>query len=65
MSLKKQSLYEDGIAIFAINSPGRGTDIKLNEIAKNNGGMHAILTFLLDNTRIKRSFNRNNSKSWN
>ena len=50
---KNLSSYEEGDVIFATNLAGRGTDIKLNEIVKNNGGMHVILTFLPNNTRIE------------
>ena len=39
---------------IATNMAGRGTDIKLDETAKNSGGLHVILTEHHDSKRIDR-----------
>ena len=41
---------------IATGIAGRGTDIKLKEQAKKNGGLHVIITELQDSSRIDRQF---------
>lgn len=43
-----------GTITIATNMAGRGTDIKLNDMAKQSGGLHVILTEHHDSTRIDR-----------
>lgn len=43
-----------GTITIATNMAGRGTDIKLDEIAKKSGGLHVILTEHHDSKRIDR-----------
>ena len=39
--------------IIATNISGRGTDLRLTEEVKRNGGMHVILTYLPSNQRVE------------
>lgn len=45
---------EEGMVTIATNMAGRGTDIKLSEQVKANGGLHVILTERHDNARVDR-----------
>ena len=45
--------YEIGDIILATNLAGRGTNIKLCEEVKKNGGLHVIITFLPNNLRVE------------
>ena len=40
--------------ILSTNLSGRGTDIKLDSEAKNNGGLHVIITFMPYNERVEK-----------
>ena len=51
-NLLKES-YEIGDIILATNLAGRGTNIKLCEEVKKNGGLHVIITFLPSNLRVE------------
>jgi preprotein translocase subunit SecA len=42
------------IVTIATNMAGRGTDIKLEESARQAGGLHVIITELHDNQRVQR-----------
>ncbi|KAI9563421.1 hypothetical protein GHT06_010884 [Daphnia sinensis] len=42
-----------GHAILATNLAGRGTDIKISNDLRKNGGLHICLTYLPENERIK------------
>lgn len=42
-----------GHAILATNLAGRGTDIKISNNLRTNGGLHICLTYLPENERIK------------
>ena len=59
VSSHQQNLEETGeiIAgqlIIATNLAGRGTDIKLNEAVKHNGGLHVCLSYLPPNVRVEQ-----------
>jgi len=49
----KMYKLEPGYVIIATNLAGRGTDFKLPDSLKKNGGLHVILTYLPDNARIE------------
>ena len=50
---KLKEYYDKGDIIIATNLAGRGTDIKLSEEVKKNGGLHEIVTFLPSNQRVE------------
>lgn len=43
-----------GIVTVATNMAGRGTDIKLNPLARERGGLHVVLTEFHDSPRVDR-----------
>lgn len=45
---------ESGRITIATNMAGRGTDIKLDDAVKENGGLHVILTEIHESARIDR-----------
>jgi len=42
---------------LATNNAGRGTDILLSDISKQNGGLHVVTTFYPENTRVEGQAN--------
>ena len=49
-----KSEIEPGTIIFSTNISGRGTDIRINDELRKNGGLHVILTYEPFNKRIER-----------
>lgn len=49
-----QGAGKSGCITIATNMAGRGTDIKIDEDVKNNGGLHVILTEFHEASRIDR-----------
>lgn len=58
-SINKTGGIEPGTIIIATNIGGRGTDIKLSDTVKANGGLHECTTFMASSSRIlKQAFGR-------
>lgn len=57
--INKTGGIEPSTIVIATNIGGRGTDIKLSEVVKANGGLHECTTFLASSSRIlKQAFGR-------
>jgi preprotein translocase subunit SecA len=51
-SINKTGGIQPGTIVIATNIGGRGTDIKLSDIVKENGGLHVCTTFVPSSSRI-------------
>ena len=51
--LEKMAKFEPRQLIIATNLAGRGTDLKLNDEVKRNGGLHVCLSYLPPNVRVE------------
>ena len=51
--LEEKGKFEPGQLIIATNLAGRGTDIKLTDEVKRNGGLHVCLSYLPPNVRVE------------
>ena len=51
-SINKGGGIAPGTIVIATNIGGRGTDIKLSDIVKENGGLHVCTTFIASSSRI-------------
>lgn len=51
--LEEKARFEPGQVIIATNLAGRGTDIKLSNDVKQNGGLHICLSYLPPNVRVE------------
>lgn len=51
-SINKTGGIQPGTIVIATNIGGRGTDIKLSDIVKENGGLHVCTTFIASSSRI-------------
>ena len=52
--LEETGEIEVGQLIIATNLAGRGTDIKLSDFVKENGGLHVCLSYLPPNVRVEQ-----------
>ena len=51
--LEEKPSFRPGPVIIATNIAGRGTDIKLTDEVKRNGGLHVCLSYLPPNVRVE------------
>ncbi|WPY00120.1 SecA-like domain protein (plasmid) [Candidatus Megaera polyxenophila] len=51
-SINKGGGIQPGTIVIATNIGGRGTDVKLSDIVKENGGLHVCTTFVASSSRI-------------
>ena len=51
--LEERAKFELGQVIIATNLAGRGTDIKMTDEVKRNGGLHVCLSYLPPNVRVE------------
>lgn len=49
-----KDILNPGDIIVASNIASRGTDIKISSKVLKNGGLHIILTYLPDNSRVEK-----------
>ena len=51
-SINKGGGIQPGTIVIATNIGGRGTDIKLSDVVKENGGLHVCTSFVASSSRI-------------